>query len=515
MVETSIINKEKDLKICFYIKFKIILIECLFSKKKEFNADLFYKTVPTIKTNLQNKINDYITSANENQDHYFKSILIKSLCLIGKNLEQISWNFNDRECIRNKHAELNRYSDKKTQNPIGAKLNFETLAYLIHLNEDLNEDKVKAILDSSQNLACLREDLLKLLAKLDFITLNEDQFDMKDLKEVQKNLIDNYSIEINSENLMRKKSVDVMPEFLTSIAWFCHDRMCSNNIIQLISLYKTEANDAIRNSNQMLHIYFIASILFQIGQSAHEYSNFILVDSLKVLFKANLYKIFRSDIYFYSHKLKHKLFLNEYIDLFETVNTDLEKLIQIIFQFLASHENFKKFYELCQDTQVKDLTNSINLKLDNFIEKNRTKPQCSNEKEARVDSDERKVQIRATNTFNNIKEEYLNFSNFINIDDNSIYKPHAIKFSICLIGNYFRNSNELVTILKKTEYKNIDNLFLMINDILKTRHMNARDVCNENNTFLVERFQFYFNQFYKINLDDFVKNYESIFSNSY
>ena len=294
---------------------------------------------------------------------------------------------------------------------------------------------------------------------------------------------------------MKNKSIDITPEFLTNLAFFCHDRLCSNNIIELITLYKTDAQmDAFctRNLNQMLHLYFKTSVMFQIGQSLREYSSFILIESLRLLFKTNLYKIFRSEIYFYSHKLKDNSFLSEYIVLFEDINSDLAELVKIIFEFLGNYENLNKFRELYQDIQVRELINRINSKVTNFNEKKRINNQDSGETDPSMASDERKVDIKIRNAFNNIKQEYLNISNLINEDD-SPHKFHAIKFSICLIGNYLRNSNELISFLKTDGYSDMDNIYGMINDILKTRHMNARDVCNEErNIFLNERFHVYF-----------------------
>ena len=107
-----------------------------------------------------------------------------------------------------------------------------------------------------------------------------------------------------------------MPEFLTNLASFCHDRLCSSNIIEIIKLYKTEVKNSVKESNDLIHVYFIASLLFQIGQSLHEYSDFVKNESLKAVFK-DLYKIFRNDIYFYSHYLKYREFLIEFVNLFE------------------------------------------------------------------------------------------------------------------------------------------------------------------------------------------------------
>ena len=508
MNETSIINKKKDLERCFYIKFNIILMECLFSKRQEFDPSFFYKTVATIKTNFQDRIEDYINS-KENQDDYFKKVLIKSLSQIGKLLDEISWNFDDPECIRNKHAEFSRYNDKRKQNPIGAKLNFETLAFLVHINDDLNLDKIKSIFNSDEKFICLRNDLHILFVKLEFICKSDT---LIELKETQESLINHYSIEINTKDLMKKKSIDITPEFLTNLAFFCHDRLCSNNIIELITLYKTDAQmDAFctRNLNQMLHLYFKTSVMFQIGQSLREYSSFILIESLRLLFKTNLFKIFRSEIYFYSHKLKDNSFLSEYIVLFEDINSDLAELVKIIFEFLGNYENLNKFRELCQDIQVRELINRINSKVTNFNGKKRINNQDSGETDPSMASDERKVDIKIRNAFNNIKQEYLNISNLINEDD-SPHKFHAIKFSICLIGNYLRNSNELISFLKTDGYSDMDNIYGMINDILKTRHMNARDVCNEErNIFLNERFHVYFIQHYKKILDDFIRKYDA------
>jgi hypothetical protein len=506
MVDASI-NKKKDSERCFYIKFNIILMECLFSKRQEFDPSFFYKTVATVKTNFQDRIEDYINSKDD-QDNYFKSVLIKPLSQIGKLLDEISWNFDDPECIRNKHAEFSRYNDKKTQNPIGAKLNFEDLAFLVHINDDLNLDKIKSIFNSDEKFICLRNDLHILFAKLEFICKSDT---LIELKEIQESLINHYSIEINTKDFMKKKSIDITPEFLTNVALFCHDRLCSNNIIELINLYKTYTQtDAIctRNSNQILNVYFKTSVMFQIGQSLREYSDFILIDSLRLLFKTNLYKIFRSDIYFYSHKLKEDSFLSKYLVLFEDINSDLAELIKIIFEFLGNYENFNKFSELYQDIRVKEFINRINSKVTKFNEKKRISNQDIGGTDATVESDERKVDIKIRNAFNNIKQEYLNISNLINEDD-SPHKFHAIKFSICLIGNYLRNSNELISYLKTDGYSDMDNIYGMINDILKTRHMNARDVCNEErNMFLNERFHVYFIQGYKKILDNFIRKYD-------
>ncbi len=510
MNATSIKNKKKDLELCYYIKFNIILIECLFSKLHEFNPSFIYELVPTIKSN-QDRIGEYIDS-KDNHDCHFKSVLIKPLSQIGKFLEDISWNFDDPECIRNKHGEFSRYNDKKTQNPIGAKLNFEALAFLVHISDVLNLDKIMQILNSDEKLSCLRNDLNILFSKLNFIIISETSFDLKDMKEIEENLFKHYSIEINTpKTLLKKKSIDILPEFLTNLALFCHDRVCSNYIIELITLYKTDAQKdsfCTSNSSQLLHVYFVASVMFQIGQSLHEYSSFILTDNLRILFKTKLYEVFRSDIYFYSHKLKDKTFLSEYVILFDDVNSDLAKLIEIVFEFLGNFENLNKFSELCQDIQVKKLINQINSKLSSF-EKKRIIYQGSREKDAKIESDEEKANIKIKNVFNNIKQEYLNFSNLITEDD-SPHKFHAVKFSICIIGNYLKNSNELTSFLKSDGYSNIDNIFEMIDDILKTRNSNARDVCIERNYFLNERFHVYFIQRYNSILDDFIKKYDTV-----
>ena len=354
----------------------------------------------------------------------------------------------------------------------------------------------------------MRNDLHILFAKLEFIC-NSDT--LIELKEIQESLINHYSIEINSKDLLKKKSIDMTPEFLTNLALFCHDRLCSNKIIGLITLYKKYAQmdaSSTRNSNQILHVYFKTSVMFQIGQSLREYSSFILIDSIRLLFKTNLYKIFRGDIYFYSHKLKDDSFLSKYVALFEDINSDLAELIKMIFEFLGNYENLNKFSELCQDIQVKELINKINSKVTNFNEKKRISNQDIGETDPTMESDERKADIKIRNAFNNIKQEYLNISNLINEDD-SPHKFHAIKFSICLIGNYLRNSNELISYLKTDGYSDLDNIYAMINDILKTRHMNARDVCNEErNMFLNERFHVYFIQQYKKILDNFIRKYD-------
>jgi hypothetical protein len=507
MPELSFINKQKDLRKCFEIKFYVILLQCLLEKKAEFDPNFFYK-IFDLKKIIQDGLNDYI--AQKTQDR-FKNLVIKIITIIGEHLEQIIWDFNDRECIRNKHGQISRYKVKKSLNPIGAKINFETLSYLAYFSSEFNEAKISTILDSSENLNILRSDLNILLAKLEFITESE----IHDLKDKQSQLMKHYSIQDEDfKNLMKTKSVDIMPEYLTDLASFSHDRVCSNNIIENINLFRSKV-DSIKESNNLLHVYFLASILFQIGESLHEYSDIVKTESVRTLF-GHLYKIFRTDIYFYSHKLKNGNFLTSYVNLFQEINFDLKILINCILGFLDDFGNLSQFenslYQMIKLENIKEKTEKfLNMKKNN---ENKNSKEKSNL--AREEIEDKKIETKLKNIVNNSEDEYLNFLNLIEVDDGSPYKLHALKFSISRIGYYFKSYNELN--LNEDNFPNKHDLYSMIYDLLKTRHVNVRDVCNNKSYFLNERFELYFRTMYKNVLFDFIsfyskKNSESSRSN--
>ena len=67
MPELSFLNKQKDLRKCFEIKFHVILLQCLFDKKAEFDPNFFYK-IFDLKKIIQDGLNDYI--AQKTQDRF-------------------------------------------------------------------------------------------------------------------------------------------------------------------------------------------------------------------------------------------------------------------------------------------------------------------------------------------------------------------------------------------------------------------------------------------------------------
>ena len=110
-----------------------------------------------------------------------------------------------------------------------------------------------------------------------------------------------------------------MPEFLTILASFCHDRISITKLLELITAFDTH-HVALMASTRVLHKYYMASLLFQIGQICHELSECLLPKFQKErgskvaktsiftnVFKM-IYKKFCTQIYTYPHVIRRTSF---------------------------------------------------------------------------------------------------------------------------------------------------------------------------------------------------------------
>lgn len=199
--------------------------------------------------NILKEIKEFMSQIFELKDNQKQIIILQK---IGELIHSISWDENNKDCIRNKHGYRNRHKDqgnKKNESQDSAKIDFEKLSHLKNLATDQEFFSVL-----SQDPTLFINSLKSLQGKIDFILKN------------------NQDISHASNEL----------DFLTMAASYYNDVRCINKLIRLLDAIDYESLDL----NNKIDTYFLAYRFVEIGEIAKEISDFLKVKPLKGLFSA-------------------------------------------------------------------------------------------------------------------------------------------------------------------------------------------------------------------------------------
>ena len=521
-----------DLKKCFAIKYYILLFEYTCSHNTYDTMLDKYKILVNSKGEIDSKIEEFLKSFNFDNIEY----QLQTLRIIGKLLEEISWDTQEMNHIRNKHGQFGRYNDKKSKIPSGAKLNFEILAYLADCQNDINRvlfcDPLNFAVILKNNM---RNDLRILREKLDFITndntLIDEQHSFNSELEKLKKLQANFDSEIDTNSERKKLSSikhEEMPHFLINLASFCHDRICIKRMIELISLFDRNHAKLI-DSKKVVHKYFMSSLLFQIGQLCNEMSECLLpvfekkgdIEEEKKsltttqVFKL-IYKKFRTQIYAYPHVINKPDTSQNQIDLlrilingFKEIKSDLRRLLDEHFWPQVNtfnkplYEFISNDYDLINRPSLNDepisdfekgmvsklelLMVNLNAVIDYKMQTSyKRKEQTSDRPLTKEDISKKKVE-KFVKILNNTHLEIKNY-NEIKKDELSEreYYTDAFKMSIVNMGYYYKILD--LTNFLQIQIPNLNEIKPIIYEILLIRHKNAREMCSSSITDLNMRF---------------------------
>lgn len=245
------------------------------------NQDKFKKDIGSLK-----KINELINEIiNPNTTPLERDDFLLNLSTIGQRINDISWDENDKYCIRNEHGYRNRYKKKSnSHNPKGAKLDFETLCHLQDLAKDVDS---RELLITNRTL--VENSLTVLQEKVHFI--------------LSQHLERSQCVELGIPPTELKESHNTDVGFIKKVTAYYHDKRSINKLITLLETIDTPIYQNLDLSNKVDR-YWLGYFFVQLGETAKEISEFIKPETNKSDAKENTVRFLFGKLGHYRQNVK-------------------------------------------------------------------------------------------------------------------------------------------------------------------------------------------------------------------
>jgi hypothetical protein len=315
-----------------------------------------------------------------------------SLAQVGELISAMSWDQENLKCIRNKHGFRNRHKDKgNNKNTEGARLNFEVLAHLKDIKDNLNfQATVK------KNLEAVQRSLSIIQCKIQFI-LSDGQNKSGILSAAQ----------AAAASLPEPLSYNKDEGFLKTIAAYHADCRAIKKLIVLSNLLDSTAFQTL-NLDILVHRYWVGYFLVQFGETAKEVSEFIKPETFSKA-EDNVLRFFFGKLGHYRQKIKNhpeiiynkdNSALKEILNKLSTVKPDLAKLFNAIKQILeqgslCEYENISVTLQKEHGDSIKGLTKNVNIKPIGKQEKSKLKEKVKGVKNEIIELEKAQAQFKA------------------------------------------------------------------------------------------------------------------------
>lgn len=214
---------------------------------------------------------------------------LDDLSCIGRLINDISWDQDNKDCIRNKHGYRNRHkAEGNKKNKTGGKLDFETLAHLKNLAED---QEFQWLLTTDLNL--VKDSLTNIQQKIYFILSKEFI-----------HLDESSRSDVDPGHAINKEASDEEDGFIRKVSAYYHDRICITKLIELLEEIGTPKYQYL-DLNNKIDRYWLGYLFTQIGEVAKEVSEFIKSEKYTTA-EPNLTRFFFGKLGNYRQEIKNQ-----------------------------------------------------------------------------------------------------------------------------------------------------------------------------------------------------------------